>query len=196
MARYSKKNSIEIHKKRTVEIVTSALKIFADNGIEKTTMSKIAEEIGISKGLMYHYFTSKDEILEASLNWAIEDSQHLIHEVNNLSGTSIEKIFFFTKSSLSPQKQAAFRMIQRALQFDKLDENTKKSVAKFESFYIESLLPIFIEGQTNDEIIEREPIKLVEFYLTVLSGLLMEEVHWATEDENWNIQLLIRMIEK
>lgn len=196
MARYSKENSIEIHKTRTREIITSAMHVFAEHGIEKSTMSRIAKEIGISKGLMYHYFTSKDQILDACMKWAIEDSQQFMNEVRDLPGTPIEKIIYFTKGSLSQDKQIAFRMVQRALQSEQLNEETRRSYETSGVSYFDCLLPIFTEGQKRNEIIAADPYKLLEFYLTVISGLLMEEVNWTTEDEDWNIRRLIRIIEK
>ncbi|XID95606.1 TetR/AcrR family transcriptional regulator [Paenibacillaceae bacterium WGS1546] len=196
MARYSKENSIELHKARTTEIITAAMRIFAEHGIDKSTMSKIAKEIGISKGLMYHYFTSKDEILDACVKWAVENSEQLMNEVRDLTGTSIEKIVYFTKVSLSQDNQIAFRVIQRAIQSKHLKEDTKKIYEKSGSIYIDCLLPIFKEGQRSEEIVDADPLMLLEFYLTVISGLLMEEVNWTTEEEGWNIRRLIRIIEK
>lgn len=196
MARYSKENSIELHKARTTEIITAAMRIFSEHGIEKSTMSKIAKEIGISKGLMYHYFTSKDEILDACVKWAVENSEQLMNEVSDLTGTSIEKIVYFTKVSLSQDNQIAFRVIQRAIQSKHLKEDTKKIYEKSGSIYIDCLLPIFKEGQRSEEIVDADPLMLLEFYLTVISGLLMEEVNWTTEEVGWNIRRLIRIIEK
>lgn len=48
----------------------SALELFALNGFQSTTMSMIARKSGISKGLIYNHFTSKDELLKAViLEW-------------------------------------------------------------------------------------------------------------------------------
>jgi AcrR family transcriptional regulator len=44
-------------------ISQAALKLFADNGYEATTLDAIAEAAGISRRTFFHYFASKDEIL-------------------------------------------------------------------------------------------------------------------------------------
>lgn len=49
-------------KRSTVIEVATAL--FAEHGFEKTSVAKICEVANVSKGLVYHHFKSKDEILE------------------------------------------------------------------------------------------------------------------------------------
>lgn len=44
-------------------ITDTALKLFAEQGYDKTSIRTIAETAGISLGLLYNYFKSKDELL-------------------------------------------------------------------------------------------------------------------------------------
>jgi AcrR family transcriptional regulator len=57
--------------KRTL-IMDTALKHFANEGYHNTTISHIAKHAGISKGLMYNYFGSKEELLSAIINRSME----------------------------------------------------------------------------------------------------------------------------
>jgi AcrR family transcriptional regulator len=43
--------------------MTAAIKLFSDNGYEKTSVNRIIHEVDIAKGTFYHYFPSKDELL-------------------------------------------------------------------------------------------------------------------------------------
>ncbi len=45
-------------------IVTTAFRLFSRQGYRDTSVAQIAREAGLSKGLMYHYFTSKEELLK------------------------------------------------------------------------------------------------------------------------------------
>ncbi len=45
-------------------IVTTAFKLFSQQGYRDTSVAQIAKAAGLSKGLMYHYFTSKEELLK------------------------------------------------------------------------------------------------------------------------------------
>ncbi|HRW21852.1 MAG TPA: helix-turn-helix domain-containing protein, partial [Bacteroidales bacterium] len=44
-------------------ILDTAMKLFASSGYHNTSISKIAKEAGISKGLIYNYFDSKEDLL-------------------------------------------------------------------------------------------------------------------------------------
>ncbi len=52
---------------RKQEILKGALKVFAIKGYDKTTITDIARELGISQGLCYRYYASKEEIYDAAL---------------------------------------------------------------------------------------------------------------------------------
>jgi AcrR family transcriptional regulator len=54
-------------------IVHTALELFRAHGYEKTTMARIAEEAGVSKGNAYYYFRSKEELVQAFY----DELQHL-----------------------------------------------------------------------------------------------------------------------
>ena len=53
----------EIRENRRKQIMDVALELFADKGYNHTSISQIAAEAKISKGLMYNYFRSKDDLL-------------------------------------------------------------------------------------------------------------------------------------
>lgn len=49
------------------KILSAALRLFSKKGFNNTSINDIAGEAGISKGLMYNYFKSKEELLEQTL---------------------------------------------------------------------------------------------------------------------------------
>ena len=67
MSPRSAKQFDEIRKQKKELILESALELFAENGFHATSISQIAKKAGISKGLIYNYFESKNEILNLSL---------------------------------------------------------------------------------------------------------------------------------
>jgi AcrR family transcriptional regulator len=50
---------------RRRQILDAAVRAFAKNGYHACRVSDIAEEAGVAYGLVYHYFESKDAVLEA-----------------------------------------------------------------------------------------------------------------------------------
>ena len=56
--------------KRKTEIALAALDLFAENGLDATSISDVAKHAGIGKGTVYEYFSSKEElILTAFIAW-------------------------------------------------------------------------------------------------------------------------------
>ena len=49
---------------RRRQILAAAVKVFARSGFHGARVGDIAEEAGVEYGLVYHYFKSKDELLE------------------------------------------------------------------------------------------------------------------------------------
>jgi len=46
------------------ELMEAALKLFEEQGYENTPIKEIHTKVGVSKGAFYHYFDSKEDILE------------------------------------------------------------------------------------------------------------------------------------
>ena len=53
----------KIRKERRKAIMDTSLEVFAEHGYESASISMIAKKVGISKGLMYNYFESKEDLL-------------------------------------------------------------------------------------------------------------------------------------
>ncbi len=51
------------HDQKRAQILKSAAKVFAEEGFDRASMTKLAAECGISKANIYHYYDSKDAIL-------------------------------------------------------------------------------------------------------------------------------------
>lgn len=53
-------------------ILDAAVRVFATKGYHTSRVADIAEEAGIAHGLLYHYFASKEEVLETVFreNWS------------------------------------------------------------------------------------------------------------------------------
>ena len=64
------KISDEKKKQRQTDILKTALKLFSQKGYYATSIDDITREAGISKGLIYNYFKSKEEIFfELAEHW-------------------------------------------------------------------------------------------------------------------------------
>jgi TetR/AcrR family transcriptional regulator, fatty acid metabolism regulator protein len=55
------------------QLLDAAVRVFARKGFHASRVGDIAEEAGVAHGLLYHYFASKDQVLEAVFheNWNV-----------------------------------------------------------------------------------------------------------------------------
>lgn len=72
MAPRSKEQFEEIREGKRALILQKALELFADQGYDRTSISDIAKAAGISQGLLYNYFESKETLLHALIIGAFE----------------------------------------------------------------------------------------------------------------------------
>ena len=83
------------------ELINIATKLFSEKGYSNTPLSKICKKANISKGLIYHHYTSKDDLLREVYKKSINDVTQLIDNKNkNLSvNEEIKEFleFFFTQ---------------------------------------------------------------------------------------------------
>jgi AcrR family transcriptional regulator len=69
MSPRTKAQNEQIREEKKALIMSTALQLFAQNGYHSTSMSQIAKSAGISKGLSYNYFESKEAILSDIIDW-------------------------------------------------------------------------------------------------------------------------------
>lgn len=66
---------------RMMEILDTAEQLFSDKGYRGTTISDIAKTMGAAQGMLYYYFKSKEDILEALINrqsiTILSEAQHI-----------------------------------------------------------------------------------------------------------------------
>ncbi len=73
----------EIREAATERILNSALEVFGTYGYESATISQIARHAGISKGLIYNYFSSKEDLLKSLIDNLIQHESSLMTEIFN-----------------------------------------------------------------------------------------------------------------
>lgn len=58
---------------RKREILDTAMQLFAERGFEATSLRDIAKHMGITPGLVYHYFDSKQKLFDQAMECYVED---------------------------------------------------------------------------------------------------------------------------
>lgn len=68
MSPRTKQQFADLRTDRRQAILDAALTVFANHGYHSASVSMIAKEAGVSKGLMYNYFESKEQVLLTLVN--------------------------------------------------------------------------------------------------------------------------------
>ncbi len=88
----------QIREQKKALILEAALELFADEGFHNTSISKIAKSAGISKGLMYNYFESKEALLHEIVISGIKDLTGTFDPNNDGILTTEELEFFINQT--------------------------------------------------------------------------------------------------
>jgi AcrR family transcriptional regulator len=67
---------------RRAQLLETALALFAEKGLDATTMRDLAEAAGVAQGLVYHYFRSKEELF-----YAVIEQYNPLPEIRELMAT-------------------------------------------------------------------------------------------------------------
>jgi AcrR family transcriptional regulator len=113
--RKTKKQSVKKQK-----IIEAGTRLVVQKGIEKTSLADIAEEAGMSKGSLYYYYASKNELIfditEAHINQISENLFTIIQESKgNASWEELLKILFERILDADTRGRLHLYLVQQAL---------------------------------------------------------------------------------
>jgi TetR/AcrR family transcriptional regulator, fatty acid metabolism regulator protein len=83
--------SIAVEDKRKL-LLDAAVRVFARNGYHGSRVGDIAEEAGVAHGLLYHYFDSKEQVLQIVFRENFGELLGRFHEVENADEAAAEKL--------------------------------------------------------------------------------------------------------
>lgn len=94
----------EIRKEKRVLIMNAALEEFAEHGYHATSINMITKRAGVSKGLLYNYFDSKESLLKVIIRKA-HDDVWTFFDPNHDGFLSNEEFFYFIKQNMKVIKE-------------------------------------------------------------------------------------------
>lgn len=87
------KTHAEINRFRRDSLVAATLRVVAAEGIENTTVAKICEAAGVSRGLANHYFQSKEELLVIAFQKLLDDLGDVTRQAAQEQRSPTRKLF-------------------------------------------------------------------------------------------------------
>jgi hypothetical protein len=109
----------------------------------------------------------------------------------------LEQIRTLTQNILDESNKYPFLLIQHASVSDEVPAKAKQIIEHFSAkASIKQLIPLFIKGQKLGEFCEGDPYKLLFCYMSVITGLMLQDKQ--TGGKNWNedVDILMKILTK
>jgi len=158
------------------DIALSSIDLLLEKGIKKLTVSEVAQTAGVSKGSIYDYFESKEDIVFEIIRNDIANYQENLYAQITPNITTREKIFLLFDFLLNDNdmfdKHQNIYKEYISINLGSKNDNMcsfNQECSKFFRLTIENLIK---EGIEKGEIIE-DSLKLISGLLAIEKGFLM-----------------------
>ncbi len=142
----------EIRQKSRENIENIALELFALKGYHATSISQIAEKAGISKGLLYNYYESKEQLLDSIIMKVYDEIIRIVQMSTNLPAKKqIEQMIIQTTDHL--KKNITFwRLYLFLVHQSDVQKKMQALYEKMRDDYMNFVIKLFEEiGSKNPE---------------------------------------------
>lgn len=170
-----------IRREKRLLIMNTAMRLFVQFGYEGTSISKIAEEASISKGLLYNYFDSKEVLLKSIFTEGISNLSYVLFDISN-EDNNPELLISLTENYLEilSDNSEFWKLFYSLMALPWTLKLFDKEYKHFYTRYLTYLTEIFSsKGHKN-------PYKSARFFAGALDGLVIYYLYFPgfyTKDE-------------
>jgi len=186
-----------VTEERISQIVTAAEDVFTKKGFAEARMDDIAEETGLSKGTLYNYFKSKDDLIIAILDRIFQREFRMFDETDfsNMSATETVNLFVDT---VAKDIKLMLRLMPIAYEFLALafrNKTVQKALKVYVNRYMSILVPIIENGIASGEFKEVDSKEVAIAMGAVLEGTILIWVYdKSLVDPEVNIRSGIKLL--
>ena len=80
------------HSARQAQLIRSTYRLIGERGVHRASLREIAQGAAMSKGLIPYYFKTKENLILATMRWALSETADRIKRAMAAAGTPEEKI--------------------------------------------------------------------------------------------------------
>ncbi len=159
---------------KKLEIMKTALNLFAKKGFYNTTIADIAREMGMSVGNMYNYFPSKESLAKELLIYTSKLFGEELKKINEMDISTKEKIkkiveLYFKKAKEEPELVDYFMRVY--LSNKEIFSNGCEGMLCVSSFVTEIMI-FFEEGVRKKELKNQDFFAAFGLFMGYLGGLV------------------------
>ena len=160
----------QLRETKKQQIMRAALKVFADKGYNGATISMIAKEAGIAKGLMYSYYESKEKLLGELLTFGMQKAASFLYEdASDKLETKKEFAASLRKMiELFMQEKDFWRLYTMLALQPHIAEKFQQEATSFIQQYLEVYMAYFKKKKSSN------PMAEAMLFGTILDGLMFD----------------------
>ncbi|OHE76939.1 MAG: hypothetical protein A2413_20115 [Treponema sp. RIFOXYC1_FULL_61_9] len=168
-------NTNRIKDERRAKILMAALRVFAEKGLQASKMSEIASQAGMSNGLAYHYFESKEALFHELATIAMDTSLGAYRAAAAAPGSAFDKIRSLVSgivpSAYRGEGRLFFLLMIQAFTFRDIPETTRVMVAERSPEYSSILTSLIRRAQADGDVRAADPAMLAASLTAMIQGL-------------------------
>jgi AcrR family transcriptional regulator len=166
---------------RRQEIIAAARELFQTKEYDKATMRDVMEMLGIAKGTIYHYFRSKEALLEAVVENIVEENiAHLQAQLDESTGSALDRFrVLVTSGSIADSEEEIMEQLHRPGNIGMHTRLLAVTISRMAPLYAQ-----VIEQGCEEGIFQTDhPLECAEFLLAGVQFLTdMGIFPWEQED--------------
>jgi AcrR family transcriptional regulator len=162
----------QIRQDQRENILQAAQVVFARRGTS-ATMAEIAEEAGISQGLAYRYFASKEELFAILVKRSMQAADDYDQIIRKLPGTPAEKIRTIIERLLELRRERPgyYQFLYQMINDESMSVELRRMMTKRGVAFRKEMRRLIVEGQKSRQVAQDNPDLLVESVLACIEGL-------------------------
>lgn len=161
---------------RREDILAAARVVFARKGLSAAKISDVATAAGLSHGLVYHYFESKEamyaDLVEAVFARVTVDLARL----ERAKGSPLARIRAFIQQRLDrirTEPEMFGLVMQACLHPDAIPASTRATLETFAVRCMTAMTRAIRQGQARGELVAGDPAELASALFALVNGLAM-----------------------
>ena len=161
----------EQKEKRREEIIFVALDLFVHKGYAATKIQDIAEAVGMSVGLLFHYFESKEKLYEELIRIGAASPQNFLGSIESEPLMFFRTIAgeFFRSLKTEPFVAKLFVFMKQTQYNAAAPESVKTLLTGYDITVL--LIKKIKQGQRNGTIKEGDPLALALAFWKAVAGI-------------------------
>lgn len=176
-----------MHTERQQEIISTALDLISEKGIQGLTIKNLSKKLGITEPAIYRHFENKIQILIALLDLLKKNTSVIFEAELNSDETAVRKVErLFEKHFKSFAEMPSLASVVFSEEMFRNEEKLTDKISEVIEANNKTLLTILKQGQHNNEI--RSDIEAEHLVIFIMGALRLFVKKWQFAKFNFNLQ--------